>query len=50
MKHRDEQFAFSEPVVSDLYPFLRAEIYTLSSKLQGIQGVMLQPHPSPDSL
>jgi hypothetical protein len=41
----DEMRLFSERVIDDLYPFLRAELYELSGRLQGVVGVMFQPHP-----
>ncbi|ORV85047.1 hypothetical protein AWC11_20410 [Mycobacterium interjectum] len=41
----DEMRSFAERAVEDLYPFLRQEVYQLTGRFQGIQGVMLQPHP-----
>lgn len=41
----EERLDFSERVVGDLFPFLRAELHMLSGRLQGISGVMLQPNP-----
>jgi hypothetical protein len=41
----EERIEFSKRVVEDLFPFLRAETYRLSGSLQGVFGVMLQPHP-----
>lgn len=40
-----EQLEFAERVVADLFPFLRVELYNLSGRMQGINGIMLQPHP-----
>jgi hypothetical protein len=40
-----EKQTFSLRVVDDLFPFVRNELYALSGRLQGVNGVMLQPHP-----
>jgi hypothetical protein len=41
----EELKAFTHRIVYDLYPFLRAELYRLSSSMEGVSGVMLQPNP-----
>jgi hypothetical protein len=41
----EERTEFSLRVLNDLYPFVRAELYALSGRLQGVSGVMLQPYP-----
>ncbi|MGO9228554.1 MAG: hypothetical protein ACLQKA_04990 [Bryobacteraceae bacterium] len=41
----EETLAFQRRVVEDLYPFVRAELHTLTGRLGGVLGVMLQPHP-----
>ncbi|WP_373234888.1 hypothetical protein [Mycobacterium marinum] len=41
----DELQSFVQRVTDDLYPFVRSELYALSSRVQNVRGVMLQPHP-----
>lgn len=38
----DEMQAFIERVATDLYPFVRSELYSLSSRVQAVPGVMLE--------
>ena len=45
----EEMAAFVRMAVVELYPFLRAEVYALTGKMQGISGVMLQPQPLTDA-
>jgi hypothetical protein len=46
----DERREFTLRVVDDLFPFLRAELHTLSGRMQGVSGVMLQPYPQLDEV
>ncbi len=41
----EDRQEFLLKVVDDLFPFLRAELYALSGRMQGVTGVMLQPRP-----
>lgn len=41
----EERREFEMRVVNDLFPFVRSEMYTLSGRMQGVTGVMLQPYP-----
>lgn len=42
---RDELREFGRRASDDLYPFLRAELHNLTSRVQGLSPVMLQPYP-----
>lgn len=42
---RAELDVFVQGAVKDLYPFLRAELYSLTSRYSASRGVMLQPNP-----
>ncbi len=41
----EEVDVFVANAVRDLYPFLRAEMFTLTSRFAGVQGIMLRPVP-----
>ncbi|WP_216897177.1 hypothetical protein [Nocardia alni] len=41
----EEIDVFVANAVRDLYPFLRSEMFTLTGRFAGAQGIMLQPAP-----
>lgn len=41
----EETEEFALRALDDLYPFVRSELYSLSGRMQGVLGVMLQPYP-----
>lgn len=41
----DELREFGQRASDDLYPFLRAELYNITGRVQGLSPVMLQPFP-----
>ncbi|MCJ0906097.1 hypothetical protein [Rhodococcus sp. ARC_M6] len=41
----DERLEFSTRAIRELYPYLRAELQILSSRMSGYSGIALQPEP-----